>query len=55
MISYFKGVKTELGKVSWLKPKEVFQRFWSVTVISAIILLYFGLIDLVVTGVKNLF
>lgn len=54
MIKYIRGVKKELDKVSWLSVAEVRERLLMVIVMLIIMLMYFGIIDVVVGFIKGL-
>lgn len=49
-----RGVMKETRKVKWLTRKDIWSRFLSTALIVAVILLYFGAIDLVVNLIKSI-
>lgn len=51
IIKFFAEVRSELGKVSWLTPKQTVELTIVVIVVSLIVGAYIGLIDL---GLANL-
>lgn len=55
MMGFIKDVKKELDKVHWLSKKEVLGQFLAIHVIGFMIILYFGVLDLIVNGMKYIF
>lgn len=53
-IQYFKGVRIELARVSWPKRDEVFKLTALVIVISGLVGLYTGGLDLLFTKLVEL-
>jgi len=54
-MAFLKEVKQEVGKVQWLKKKEVGSQFLAIHVIAGAMMLYFFGIDFIVNGIKGLF
>ena len=54
VISYFKGVKTEWGKVSWPEKKQVVFETLSVIVIVFVFTVAIYLMDLIFKGLLSL-
>ena len=53
--SYFKGVKKELAKVKWPKASEVVKYTIATVVLVLIVVLFFGLLNLLMSFIKGLF
>lgn len=53
--SYFKAVKKEIAKVKWPKPSEVVKYTVATIVLILIVVIFFSLLNLLLSFVKGLF
>jgi len=53
--SYFAGVKVELSKVKWPSKKEVFKYTIATILFVVVLVLFFLLMSLIMSGIKGAF
>lgn len=52
--SYIQGVKTEVKKISWAEPKEVLKYTIATVIFIAIVVIFFLLLNLILSGIVGL-
>lgn len=55
LIAFFKNVSREMKKVSWPGGKELYRYTLTVVATVAFVAVYFGIVDLGITEILNLF
>lgn len=53
LISFFKSVGREMGKVSWISKKELFNKTFTVISFIVLMTLFFAASDYLISTVKN--
>ncbi|GGM35101.1 protein translocase subunit SecE [Paraliobacillus quinghaiensis] len=55
LITFFKNVSREMKKVSWPGGRELYRYTLTVVTTVAFVAIYFGIVDLGITQILNLF
>ncbi len=53
--NYFTGVKSEMSKVKWPTKKEVLKYTWATLIFVIVLVAFFILMSLIMSGVKGAF